>query len=345
MGDILDDFVRQRFGYESYERVERGLLLQKKQTAMNMFNDKTKGRFIFLIDSRACGSSIKLSSVDAIIIYGSDWNPMNDLRALQKVSMESQSEPVPIFRLYSSCTVEEKALILAKHDHILDSNILNITPSLSHCLLSWGASFLFNRLEELQNPSYSNVSGDELFTDNVALEFLTKLLSKVEPSTESGNVAISQAYLRGSFYSRAVVVAGEREGISSVDGDLPKFCAYWLSLLNGRSPHWQHISEPVQRSRRKIYNAEQQLKNTEEQLKIPTEETDEARIKRRRIGEIMDSSPKDSPGKNKETTILPENNTPSSSHQISVEDTWQELGITSVTEFMCFNLGVDTAFC
>jgi len=89
MGDILDDFVRQRFGYESYERVERGLLLQKKQTAINMFTDKTKGRFIFLIDSRACGPSIKLSSVDAIIIYSSDWNPMNDLRALQKVSMES----------------------------------------------------------------------------------------------------------------------------------------------------------------------------------------------------------------------------------------------------------------
>ncbi|AQL02865.1 Helicase protein MOM1 [Zea mays] len=324
MGDILDDFVRQRFGYESYERVERGLLLQKKQTAMNMFNDKTKGRFIFLIDSRACGPSIKLSSVDAIIIYCSDWNPMNDLRALQRVSMESQSEPVPIFRLYSSFTVEEKALILAKHDHILDSNIVNITPSLSHCLLSWGASFLFNRLEELQQHSYSNVSGDELFMDNVDLEFLTKLLSKVELRTESGNTAISQAYLCGSFYSRAIVVAGEREGIPSVDGDLPKFWAYWLSLLNGRSPQWQYISEPVQRSRRKINNMEQQLKNTDKQLKITTEETDEARVKRRRIGEIMDSSAIDSPGKNKDT-ILPGNNTPPSSHQISVEDTWQEL--------------------
>ncbi|CAD6226963.1 unnamed protein product [Miscanthus lutarioriparius] len=117
MGDILDDFVRQRFGYESYERVERGLLLQKKQTAMNMFND---------------------------------WNPMNDLRALQKL---------------------------------------------------W--SF------------YQNYS-----------------ISKVELSTEPGNAAISQAYLRGSFYSRAIVVAGESEGISSVDGDLPKFCAYWLCLPN-----------------------------------------------------------------------------------------------------------------
>ena len=338
----MDDFVRQRFGFESYERVERGLLLQKKQTAMNMFNDKSKGRFIFLIDSRACGPSIKLSSVDAIIIYGSDWNPVNDLRALQRVSMESQSERVPIFRLYSSCTVEEKALILAKHGHILDSNILNITPSLSHCLLSWGASFLFNRLEEFQNSSHSckGSDADELLVNNVASEFSTKLPNKVELSNEMDNAAISQAYLRGSFYFRDTVVVGEREGIASVDGDLPKFWAYWSTLLNGRSPRWQHISEPAQRSRRKIQNVEEQLKNTE-QLEVTTEETDEARIKRRRIGEVMDSSPKVPPGKN--DTILSENNTPSSSHQISVEDTWQELGITTVTELL--SLYVDTAFC
>ncbi|RLM55318.1 hypothetical protein C2845_PM10G00980 [Panicum miliaceum] len=325
IGDILDDFVRQRFGFESYERVERGLLLQKKQTAMNMFNDKSKGRFIFLIDSRACGPSIKLSSVDAIIIYGSDWNPVNDLRALQRVSMESQSEHVPIFRLYSSCTVEEKGLILAKHGHILDSNILNITPSLSHCLLSWGASFLFNRLEEFQNPSHSckGSDADELFVNNVASEFSTKLPNKVELSNEMDNAAISQAYLRGSFYFRDTVVVGEREGIASVDGDLPKFWAYWSSLLNGRSPRWQHISEPAQRSRRKIQNVEEQLKNTE-QLEVTTEETDEARIKRRRIGEVMGSSPKVPPGKDNDT-ILSGNNTPSSSPQISVEDTWQEL--------------------
>jgi len=107
MGDILDDFVRQRYGFESYERVERGLAVSKKQGAMSMFNDTTKGRFIFLIDSRACVPSIKLSSVDVIIIYCSDWNPTNDLRVLQRVSIESQSECVPIFRLYSSCTLEE----------------------------------------------------------------------------------------------------------------------------------------------------------------------------------------------------------------------------------------------
>ncbi|KAL6622402.1 hypothetical protein ACP70R_032281 [Stipagrostis hirtigluma subsp. patula] len=326
MGDILDDFVRQRFGYESYERVERGLMLQKKQAAMNMFNDKTKGRFIFLIDSRACLPSIKLSSVDTVIIYGSDWNPVNDLRALQRISIESQSEHVPIFRLYSSFTVEEKALILAKHDHILDSNIQNITPSLSHCLLSWGASYLFDRLEDFLNHNYSTKGsdGDKLFMDNVVLQALAKLSTKVEVSTTVDNTDISQAHLRGSFYSRDTFVVGEREGIPSIDGDLPKFWSYWLRLLDGRSPCWRHISEPAQRSRRKLQTIEEPSKNMEERLKIPAEESDEGRMKRRKIGEIMDSSQKVPPGKNKDD-MFPERNAPSSSHQISVDDTWQEL--------------------
>lgn len=325
MGDILDDFVRQRFGFESYERVERGLLVPKKQTALNMFNDKTKGRFIFLIDSRACVPSIKLSSVDAIIIYCSDWNPTNDLRVLQRISIESQSECVPIFRLYSSCTVEEKTLILAKHDHILDSNVQNVMPIVSHSLLSWGASFLFNRLEEFQKHDYSSKDSEDdgLFMNNVFLEFAAKLSTNVEASTKMENAVISRAQQSGSFYSRDIAVISEREGISAVDGDLPKFWTFWSNLLGGRSPHWQYISEPVQRNRRKI-------QNMEDQMRIPAEETDEAIMKRRKIGEIMDSSPKILPVKDNDA-VLPENSTASSSHETSVDDTWQELGIPTVT--------------
>jgi hypothetical protein len=324
MGDILDDFVRQRFGFESYERVERGLLVPKKQTALNMFNDKTKGRFIFLIDSRACVPSIKLSSVDAIIIYCSDWNPTNDLRVLQRISIESQSECVPIFRLYSSCTVEEKTLILAKHDHILDSNVQNVMPIVSHSLLSWGASFLFNRLEEFQKHDYSSKDSEDdgLFMNNVFLEFAAKLSTNVEASTKMENAVISRAQQSGSFYSRDIAVISEREGISAVDGDLPKFWTFWSNLLGGRSPHWQYISEPVQRNRRKI-------QNMEDQMRIPAEETDEAIMKRRKIGEIMDSSPKILPVKDNDA-VLPENSTASSSHETSVDDTWQELGAESL---------------
>ncbi|XP_020160773.1 uncharacterized protein [Aegilops tauschii subsp. strangulata] len=314
MGDILDDFVRQRYGFESYERLERGLAVSKKQGAMSMFNDTTKGRFIFLIDSRACLPSIKLSSVDVIIIYCSDWNPTNDLRVLQRISIESQSECVPIFRLYSSCTLEEKALILAKHDHILDSNGQNITPILSHSLLSWGASFQFSRLEELKNDAYlsNDFGAEKLFMDKVLQEYLMKLSTKNDPSTEMSNAAISQARLNGPFYSRDTVVVGERGGISAPDSDLPKF---WVNLLDGKSPRWQYITEPAQRSRRKIQNMEEG--------NIPA---DEASTKRRKIAGTLDSSANVLAGEDKDS-ILPEINTTSSRHQISVDHTWQEQGV------------------
>uniref|UniRef100_A0A453LN82 Helicase C-terminal domain-containing protein n=1 Tax=Aegilops tauschii subsp. strangulata TaxID=200361 RepID=A0A453LN82_AEGTS len=321
MGDILDDFVHQRFGFESYERVERDLNVRKKQGAMSMFNDTTKGRFIFLIDSRACVPSIKLLSVDVIIIYCSDWNPTNDLRVLQKISIESQSECVPIFRLYSSCTVEEKALILAKHDHILDSTVQNIRPILSHSLLSWGASFLFSRLEGLKNYAclHKDSDAEKLFMDKVLLD-LKKLSTKDDPSTKMSNAAISQAHLSGPFYSRDSLVVGEREGISAPDSDLPKF---WVDLLDQKSPRWQYITEQAQRSRRKIQNMEDG--------KIPADEADEASTKRRKIAGILDSSANVLAGEDKDS-ILPGTNTASSSHQTSVDDTWQEQGVENLQD-------------
>jgi len=68
MCDILEGVFRDRFGPASYERVENGAPFPRKHAAVSMFNDKTKGRFVFLIESRACRSSIELSSVNAIII-------------------------------------------------------------------------------------------------------------------------------------------------------------------------------------------------------------------------------------------------------------------------------------
>ncbi|VAI21168.1 unnamed protein product [Triticum turgidum subsp. durum] len=327
MGDILDDFVNQRFGFESYERVERDLNVRKKQGAMSMFNDTTKGR---------------------------DWNPTNDLRVLQKISIESQSECVPIFRLYSSCTVEEKALILAKHGHILDSTVQNIRPILSHSLLSWGASFLFSRLEGLKNYACLRKDSDaeKLFMDKVLLD-LKKLSTKDDPSTKMSNAAISQAHLSGPFYSRDSLVVGEREGISAPDSDLPKF---WVNLLDQKSPRWQYITEQAQRSCRKIQNMEEG--------NVPADEADEGSTKRRKIAGILDSSANVLAGEDQDSilpetntacssrrkiagildssanvlagedkdSILPETNVTSSSHQISVDDTWQEQGVENLQD-------------
>ncbi|CAN6277296.1 unnamed protein product [Urochloa humidicola] len=263
MGNILEELIRDRFGPESCERVQNRSAFSVKQEAMNMFNDTMKGRFVFLIDSRACHSSINLSSVDAIIIYGSDLNPLNDLKALRKIKVESQLKYVRIFRLYTPFTVEEKGLVLAKQSMIIDSNGQDIMPSLSHSLLSWGASFLFSRVCEPQQDNCASKSYESgtVFMDKVVLEFLTELSTDVEDSGKVNSATISKACMSGEFYSRNITLIGEREGVSSLDGDPPKF---WLNLLDVESCCHKRI-------------------------RVPTEETNEARRKLRKTGEIAGS--------------------------------------------------------
>ncbi|KAM0854646.1 hypothetical protein ACQ4PT_050296 [Festuca glaucescens] len=126
---------------------------------------------------------------------------------------------------------------------------------------------------------------------------------------------------RGLHERKKQSAMSEREGMSAPDGDLPKFCTFWVNLLDGKSPRWQYITEPGQRCRRKIQNMEEG--------KIPASETDEASMKRRKIAETLDSSANVLVGKDKDS-MLPEIKTISSSQQISVDDTWQEQGVENL---------------
>ncbi|ONK79623.1 uncharacterized protein A4U43_C01F8260 [Asparagus officinalis] len=283
IGDILDDFVRQRFGPDSYERVDNGLSMSRKLTALSKFNDKANGRFVFLIENRACLPSIKLSSLDAVVIYSSDWNPLNDLRALQKIHIESSFEHVKVFRFYSSCTVEEKVLIFARQDIILDSNIRNINPSNSHLLLSWGALSLFNELNEFHQQNvhdYFKNSIEKCFLNDSTLKFLNdvvvELVQQLPRRGENNSyqcLLLIKAQQSGASYSRNISLVSERNGICALDKDPSSF---WSDLLDNRYPDWRFISEPSQRIRRKV-------QRFEEPIKVPEVEKDEARKKRRKL--------------------------------------------------------------
>uniref|UniRef100_A0ACD5Z8I4 Uncharacterized protein n=1 Tax=Avena sativa TaxID=4498 RepID=A0ACD5Z8I4_AVESA len=317
MGDILEGVVRDRFGPASYERVDNGAPFPRKHAAVSMFNDKTKGRFVFLIESRACRSSIELSSVNAIIIYNSDRNPLNDLEALQKIKIESQIKYPSIFRLYTPFTMEEKQLVLAKQGVLIDS-YKDMPHSLGHSLISWGASFLFTRLDELQHGNYASKSfeGDANFMDKVFLEFLQKLARNVEDT----EITISKANMSGEFYSRSITLIGENVVMPALDGDPSIF---WLNLLDGKSPCWSNISKPPQSSH-------SMLQNIEEPTKVPAEEADEARRKRRKVDQITVPSSKHS-SDNSHDDMLPKDCTALSPPLQQLDDTEQRKGMKKLT--------------
>lgn len=253
IGDILDDFLRQRFGENTYERVDAMVIHSRKQSAMDRFNKMETGQFVFLLENRACSSSIKLSSLDLIIIYDGDWNPTNDLRALQRMSIDSKVEQIKVFRLYSSCTVEERALVLAKQKLNLDTSLQNlsltgrVTYDSLHML---GASYLFSKLDEYHAVSSSidlrSLSG-QLLLNEVIMEFHAIVSDNCENFYI--NPLISKVTLHDGYYKLNSRIFGEAK-IQLMDGVEPYI--FWRNLLDRKNPQWKHLKGPCPRNRKRV---------------------------------------------------------------------------------------------
>ncbi|XP_020580653.1 uncharacterized protein LOC110024818 isoform X2 [Phalaenopsis equestris] len=275
LGDILDDFLQQRFGVDSYERIETGLVMAKKVAALKMFNNKESGRFVFLIEKRACLPSVKLHFVDAVILFDSDWNPLNDLRSLQKISIESQHNCIKVFRLYTAFTVEERLLMFAKQSTFIDSNVESISRNITQSLLGWGASYLFRKLDQFHSSSttacISEPSFDKLRLNDVILEILSEFPEIVEISRIVPRSIVMKAQQSGAGYTGNIILVGEKEANSLPDKDMPCF---WSGLLEARYRRWIHICDRTQRIRRKVHNFDGFIKRNE---------TDSEMKKRRKI--------------------------------------------------------------
>jgi SNF2 family DNA or RNA helicase len=79
MLDVLEDFCRDRFGQDAFERVDGGVLAGARQAAIARFNEPDSSRFIFLLSTRACGLGINLASADTVVIF--DSGAMRSARA------------------------------------------------------------------------------------------------------------------------------------------------------------------------------------------------------------------------------------------------------------------------
>lgn len=249
IGDILDDFLRQRFGIDSYERIDGGLIYSKKQAALNKFNNLESGRFLFLLEVRACLPSIKLSSVDSIIIYDSDWTPMNDLRALQRITLDSQLEQIKIFRLYSSCTVEEKVLMLSLQNKTLEGNLQNISWSCANMLLMWGASNLFADLDKfLDKDKTADFLSDTALLEEVVND-LVLLISQNARSTDEfdSHVILKVQQIEGVYCAHSPIL-----GQSKMPSTEEQPLIFWSKLLDGKHPKWKYSSDRSLRNRKRV---------------------------------------------------------------------------------------------
>ena len=90
---------------------------------MNDFNTNNKYS-IFMLSTRAGGLGINLTGADTVIIYDIDWNPQNDIQAMDRAYRIGQKKNVHIYKLITEFTVEERMSEIQKYKLIWDELVI-----------------------------------------------------------------------------------------------------------------------------------------------------------------------------------------------------------------------------
>ena len=90
---------------------------------MHDFNNTDKYQ-IFMLSTRAGGLGINLTGADRVIIYDIDWNPQNDIQAMDRAYRIGQTKTVHVYKLITEHTVEERIAKIQKYKLIWDELVI-----------------------------------------------------------------------------------------------------------------------------------------------------------------------------------------------------------------------------
>ncbi|KAJ8116019.1 hypothetical protein OPT61_g2474 [Boeremia exigua] len=110
----------------SHSRIDGSVAQSDRQAQILAFNNsKTKkGTNIFILSTRAGGQGINLAAADTVILFDSDWNPQQDLQAMDRAHRIGQTRNVIVYRFATRNTVEQKLLESAEAKRRLEKLVI-----------------------------------------------------------------------------------------------------------------------------------------------------------------------------------------------------------------------------
>ncbi|KIW73653.1 hypothetical protein PV04_01752 [Phialophora macrospora] len=133
--DILETYAVELRGWKAC-RIDGSVAQEDRYAQITSFNTD-KSYNLFLLSTRAGGQGINLTAADTVILFDSDWNPQQDLQAMDRAHRIGQTKPVIVYRLATRGTVEETLLFKADSKRKLEK--LVIQKGKFKSLLSSGA--------------------------------------------------------------------------------------------------------------------------------------------------------------------------------------------------------------
>ena len=108
MMDIVEDYLEELRGWRCC-RIDGGVPMAQRQEQMQLF-ESDPDLFVFLLSTRSGGQGISLPAADTVIIYDSDFNPQQDLQAMDRCHRIGQKKEVGVYRLVTRDSVEQLIL-------------------------------------------------------------------------------------------------------------------------------------------------------------------------------------------------------------------------------------------
>ncbi|CDK25567.1 unnamed protein product [Kuraishia capsulata CBS 1993] len=126
--DMLDmvenDLLRKYMPSVTYLRLDGGTDPRQRQNIVRKFNNDPSID-VLLLTTKVGGLGLNLTGADTVIFVEHDWNPMNDLQAMDRAHRIGQKKVVNVYRLITKNTLEEKIMGLQKFKMNIASTIVN----------------------------------------------------------------------------------------------------------------------------------------------------------------------------------------------------------------------------
>lgn len=122
--DLLGQYLNLRSW--PHARIDGSVAQSDRQEQILAFNKKDvkNATNIFILSTRAGGQGINLAAADTVILFDSDWNPQQDLQAMDRAHRIGQTRNVIVYRFATRNTVEQKLLESAEAKRRLEKLVI-----------------------------------------------------------------------------------------------------------------------------------------------------------------------------------------------------------------------------
>ncbi|PSN70825.1 SNF2 family helicase/ATPase-like protein PasG [Corynespora cassiicola Philippines] len=123
--DLLSQYLTLRSW--PHARIDGSVAQTDRQSQILSFNTPSTAKDatnVFILSTRAGGQGINLAAADTVILFDSDWNPQQDLQAMDRAHRIGQTRNVIIYRFATRNTVEQKLLESAEAKRRLEKLVI-----------------------------------------------------------------------------------------------------------------------------------------------------------------------------------------------------------------------------